>query len=91
MPAHIRRTAAALLATGAHALLAGSAAAHGGVTGARDVLEDYGVLIFLLAVVLIGAGVLTWVFSRRSPMSKTRPRARPAAHSDVACTRSKPP
>ena len=37
------------------------ALAHGGVTGMQDVVQDYGVLIFLLAVVLIGAGVLTWV------------------------------
>ena len=36
-------------------------ALHGGVTGLQDVAQDYGVLIFLLAVVLIGAGVLAWV------------------------------
>jgi hypothetical protein len=35
--------------------------AHGGVTGVQDVVQDYGVFIFLIAVVLIGAGVLTWV------------------------------
>ena len=34
---------------------------HGGVTGLQDVAQDYGVLLFLLAVVLIGAGVLAWV------------------------------
>ena len=34
---------------------------HGGVTGLQDAAQDYGVLIFLLAVVLIGAGVLAWV------------------------------
>jgi hypothetical protein len=37
------------------------AAAHGGVTGTRDLLQDYGVLAFLLAVVLVGAGVVAWV------------------------------
>lgn len=37
------------------------AAAHGGVTGAQDMIQDYGVLLFLVAVVLIGAGVLVWV------------------------------
>ena len=37
------------------------AAAHGGVTGAQDIIQDYGVLLFLVAVVLIGAGVLVWV------------------------------
>ena len=34
---------------------------HGGVTGLQDVAQDYGVLLFLLSVVLIGAGVLAWV------------------------------
>jgi hypothetical protein len=34
---------------------------HGGVTGLQDVVQDYGVLVFLLAVLLIGAGVLVWV------------------------------
>jgi hypothetical protein len=34
--------------------------AHGGVTGPRDVVQDYGVLLFLVATVLIGAGVLAW-------------------------------
>lgn len=34
--------------------------AHGGVTGPQDVVQDYGVLLFLLATVLIGAGVLAW-------------------------------
>lgn len=37
------------------------ALAHGGVTGVQDVVQDYGVFIFLIAVVLIGAGVLAWV------------------------------
>ena len=36
-------------------------ALHGGVTGLQDVVQDYGVLVFLVAVVLIGAGVLAWV------------------------------
>src|SRR5574341_603676 len=53
------------LAAGAAASAMLSAArpalAHGGATGAQDVLQDYGVLIFLVAVVLIGAGVLAWV------------------------------
>ena len=44
-----------------HAGAPATAFAHGGVTGMQDVVQDYGVLIFLLAVVLIGAGVLTWV------------------------------
>jgi len=34
---------------------------HGGVTGLQDVAQDYGVLLFLVAIVLIGAGVLAWV------------------------------
>ena len=38
-----------------------AALAHGGVTGTQDLAQDYGVLIFLLAVVLIGAGVVAWV------------------------------
>jgi hypothetical protein len=37
------------------------AAAHGGVVGAQDLVQDYGALIFLLAIVLIAAGVLAWV------------------------------
>ena len=35
--------------------------AHGEVTGVQDVVQDYGVLLFLVATVLIGAGVLAWV------------------------------
>jgi hypothetical protein len=35
--------------------------AHGSVTGAQDIVQDNLALIFLLAVVLIGAGVLAWV------------------------------
>jgi hypothetical protein len=41
--------------------LAAPAAAHGEVTGVQDVIQDYGVLLFLVATVLIGAGVLAWV------------------------------
>ena len=67
MSAPTRRATAALLAVCAHVLVAGPAGAHGGVTGAQDVLQDYGVLIFLLAVVLIGAGVLTWVLLAPQP------------------------
>jgi len=39
----------------------GAVLAHGGITGTRDVVQDYGVLVFLVAVVLIGAGVVAWV------------------------------
>jgi hypothetical protein len=41
--------------------LATPALAHGEVTGVQDVVQDYGVLLFLVATVLIGAGVLAWV------------------------------
>jgi hypothetical protein len=56
----------ALIAAGvtATALLLGlalPALAHGEVTGVQDVIQDYGVLLFLSATVLIGAGVLAWV------------------------------
>jgi hypothetical protein len=59
----LRRIAAALAASLALGLIGApaTASAHGGVTGMQDVVQDYGVLIFLMAVVLIGAGVLTWV------------------------------
>jgi hypothetical protein len=67
MSAPTRRAAAAVFAVCAHALVAIPVGAHGGVTGAQDVLQDYGVLIFLLAVVLIGAGVLTWVLLAPQP------------------------
>ena len=52
-------------------LAAAPAAAHGGVTGTQDVLQDYGVLLFLLAVVMIGAGVLTWVLLSPQPEEDT--------------------
>ncbi|HEX2187223.1 MAG TPA: hypothetical protein VHN78_17160 [Chloroflexota bacterium] len=58
----LRRTAFHLI--GAVLLCLGTAtpaAAHGEVTGVQDVVQDYGVLVFLVATVLIGAGVLAWV------------------------------
>jgi hypothetical protein len=55
------RRSALSLALAALAATPGQALAHGGVTGTRDVVQDYGVLVFLLAVVLIGAGVVAWV------------------------------
>ena len=59
----LKRLAVALAAALALGLIGAPATAfaHGGVTGMQDVVQDYGVLIFLLAVVLIGSGVLTWV------------------------------
>jgi hypothetical protein len=60
-PPTLRRV---LIAAGVLALLLGlpqSALAHGEVTGVQDVIQDYGVLLFLSATVLIGAGVLAWV------------------------------
>jgi hypothetical protein len=57
----VRRVASVLTGTVAGLVSAAPVAAHGGVTGVQDVVQDYGVLLFLLAVVLIGAGVLTWV------------------------------
>jgi hypothetical protein len=60
-PPTVRR---ALIAAGVTALLLGlplPALAHGEVTGVQDVIQDYGVLLFLSATVLIGAGVLAWV------------------------------
>ncbi|MBI3973200.1 MAG: hypothetical protein HY332_18140 [Chloroflexi bacterium] len=60
-----------LLASGASFLVwlitATPAAAHGGATGAQDVVQDYGVFIFLAAVVLIGAGVVVWVLRAPPP------------------------
>ncbi len=55
----IRRLA--VLAAPVAALWPTVASAHGGVTGTQDLLQDYGVLGFLLAVVLLGAGVVAWV------------------------------
>jgi hypothetical protein len=45
------------------------ARAHGGVTGVQDMVQDYGVLLFLVAVVLIGAGVVTWVSLSPEPQA----------------------
>lgn len=55
------RAACALGLLLAQLALATPAAAHGEVTGVQDVIQDYGVLLFLAATVLIGAGVLAWV------------------------------
>ena len=55
------RRSALLTALAAFAATPGRALAHGGVTGTQDIVQDYGVLVFLLAVVLIGAGVVAWV------------------------------
>lgn len=55
---------AAIAATLAAALLLAlplPALAHGDAAGARHFVEDYAVLLFLVAVVLVGAGVLVWV------------------------------
>ncbi len=68
-----RLTGAALSALAGLLLVATPAAAHGGVTGAQDVLQDYGVLLFLVAVVLIGAGVLTWVMLSPQPADEPAP------------------
>jgi hypothetical protein len=64
----VRRVAGA---AGAVAVALGdvnTALAHGGVTGMQDVVQDYGVLIFLLAIVLIGAGVVAWVLRAPEPI-----------------------
>ncbi|MDQ3702741.1 MAG: hypothetical protein M3442_17725 [Chloroflexota bacterium] len=56
------RCALSVLWAMAMALLPGAAAlAHGEITGVQDVVQDYGVLLFLAATILIGAGVLAWV------------------------------
>jgi hypothetical protein len=60
-PPTLRRV---LIGAGVLVLLLGlpqPALAHGEVTGVQDVIQDYGVLLFLSATVLIGAGVLAWV------------------------------
>ena len=56
-----RRAFGALCATLLILFHAAPAGAHGEVSGVQDVVQDYGVLLFLVAVVLIGAGVLAWV------------------------------
>ncbi len=49
-------------ATGLLALAwATTAAAHGSVTGTQDIVQDYGVLIFLGVVVLVGAALVAWL------------------------------
>lgn len=56
------RTALGALWALAMSLVPGAAAlAHGEITGMQDVVQDYGVLLFLVATILIGAGVLAWV------------------------------
>ncbi len=52
--------------------LATPALAHGEVTGVQDVVQDYGVLLFLVATVLIGAGVLAWVTFSPQPDEEDR-------------------
>lgn len=42
-------------------LVAGPVKAHGEITGAQDIVQDYGVLLFLVATILLGVGVLAWV------------------------------
>jgi hypothetical protein len=54
----VRRSIGAAWALLAPLALATPVAAHGGVTGPQDVVQDYGVLLFLVA---IGVGVLAWV------------------------------
>jgi hypothetical protein len=60
-PAALRRAAGAAGGAFWWLALATPALAHGEVTGVQDVVQDYGVLLFLVATVLIGAGVLAWV------------------------------
>jgi hypothetical protein len=59
--ATLRGIAGVLAAIACRLVLAAPAAAHGGVTGVQDLVQDYGVLVFLVAIVLVGAGVVTWV------------------------------
>ena len=47
--------------------------AHGGVTGAQDLVQDYGLLLFLVAVILVGAGVLVWVLLAPMPIDTDEP------------------
>ena len=48
-------------------MAAAPASAHGGATGPQDILQDYGVLVFLLAIFVLGAGVLAWVTLSPAP------------------------
>ena len=63
----MRPVSVCLCAAAGFILYPAPALAHGGVTGAQDIVQDYGVLIFLVAVVLIGAGVLAWVMLSPQP------------------------
>jgi hypothetical protein len=68
IPARATRLIAAAIGSLAGWILTATPAwAHGEVTGAQDIIQDYGVFIFLLAVVLIGAGVLVWVLLSPTP------------------------
>ena len=58
---------------------AAPAAAHEGVTGAADAMQDYGVLLFLAATVLIGAGVLAWTTLSPAPEEELEEPAAEAA------------
>ncbi len=49
------------------------AIAHGGVTGTQDLVQDYGLPLFLVAVILIGAGVLVWVLLAPMPHDADAP------------------
>jgi hypothetical protein len=71
--AFLRGAVAALTALACRLLLAAPVAAHGGITGLQDVVQDYGVLVFLIAIVLVGAGVVTWV--ALSPEPEPEPEA----------------
>jgi hypothetical protein len=42
-----------------------TASAHGGTSGASDFLTDYGPLLAIAAVVLLGAGLAAWVLLAR--------------------------
>ena len=53
------------------ALVPRPAAAHGGRTGAEDLLVDYGLLAFAAVVVFIGAAVAAWLSFRPPPESDT--------------------
>jgi hypothetical protein len=61
-----RLAAAAAWAAGLSLAWAERASAHGGATGAQDFLQDYGGLVFLAIVVVVGAGVVAWVSGSRS-------------------------
>lgn len=54
-----------LLGSALLAFVPGTASAHGGTGGASDFLTDYGPLLVVLAVVLLGAGLTAWVLLAR--------------------------